>query len=169
MCTGISSLLCTLFSYLPEDCQSYNWKVQDLSFGECGNILLLALCSFLLLMRHSFAHSNITDLHFSELHNSIKNTRWKPRQTIVVEVPGETGDQTAVWDCVLHSLTKTRLVSNNWENCTLYMHILNIGGLSIHGTSCSAKQMPVYNIVMQYHNLPYPCKYNVRGLYIAHG
>jgi len=101
-------------------------------------------------MRHSFVHSNVTDLHSSELHNSIKNTLWKPRQSVVVEVPGETGDQTAVWDCVLHPLTKTRLVCNNWENCTLYMHILNTGGLSIHGTSCRAKQMPVYNIVMQY-------------------
>jgi len=143
-CTGISSLLCTLFSYLPKDCQSYNWKLQDLSFGECGNILLLALWSFLLLMRHSFAHSNVTDLHFSELHNSIKNTLWNRRQSVVVEVPGETGNQNSSMRRVLHSLTKTRLVCNNWKNCTLYMCILNTGGLSTHGTSCSAKQIPVY-------------------------
>jgi len=43
----------------------------------------------------SFAHSDVTDLHLLELHNSIKNTLWKPLQMVVVEVPGEARDQTA--------------------------------------------------------------------------
>jgi len=41
------------------------------------------------LKRNSFAHSNVTDLHFLELHNSIKNTLWKPRQSVVVDLPGQ--------------------------------------------------------------------------------
>jgi len=94
----------------------------------------------------SFAHSDVTDLHLLELHNSIKNTLWKPLQMVVVEVPGEARDQTAAWDCVLHSLTNTRLVCKKWENRTLYMHRQNTGGSNMHGTCCSANRMPVCNL-----------------------
>ena len=82
------------------------------------------------LIRNSFPHSDVTDLHFLELDNSIKNTLWKPHQTVVVNTSGQARDQTAVWDYVLHSLTKTRMVCNKWENYTLYMLSTWFGVLS---------------------------------------
>jgi len=57
------------------------------------------------------------------LGGSTQKTTGKPCQAVGGEPPGEAGNQTAEWDCVLHSLTKTRL---EWKICTLYVHVHTI-------------------------------------------
>ena len=62
--------------------------------------------------KESYRASAVIYVHLQvfKLGGSAQKTIRKLCQAVVVEPPGEAGKQTAVLDCVLHSLTRTRLV-----------------------------------------------------------
>ena len=78
--------------------------------------------------------TELSDIHLQSLKlgGSTQKTSRKLCQAVVVEPPGEAGSQTAVQDCVFHSLTKTRLV---WEICMLYMYIQYTQDLSMQASA----------------------------------
>ncbi len=74
----------------------------------------------------------MSDLQLYELGGSIQKTLWQLCQLVVAEIPGEFRDQTGVWGCALHMLTKTRLATSEIAVLIIIYRT--------QSTNCSVKQ-----------------------------